>query len=82
MGRILFLLCMACVVLCASTVPVLAAAGLEIVPEMPDGFGFDCSELFSSLLEVIMPGIAAAIGFAASVWGISLLWRKIRSVAG
>jgi hypothetical protein len=32
------------------------------------------------LLGILLPAVAAAIGLAAAVWAVSLIWRKVRGV--
>jgi hypothetical protein len=51
-----------------------------ITPELPTGFDFDVTVLFGGLLGILLPAIAAAIGLAAAVWAVSLIWRKVRGV--
>jgi hypothetical protein len=74
-----------CVSVCALGVflfPALlcAQATNVITPELPTGFDFDVSVMFSGLLGVLLPCVAAAIGLAAAVWAVSLIWRKVRGV--
>lgn len=66
----------------ALALPTLAMAQTEIVitPELPTGFDFDVSLLFGGLLGILLPAVAAAIGLAAAVWAVSLIWRKVRDV--
>jgi hypothetical protein len=80
----LVVVCVVCLFLGLSTGVFAQGSGSEsavLTPVMPDGFGFDVSGLFTSLMNVLLPGIAAAIGLSAAFWGITLLWHKIRSVA-
>jgi hypothetical protein len=51
-----------------------------IAPELPTGFDFDVTVLFGGLLGILLPAIAAAIGLAAAVWAVGLIWRKVRGV--
>jgi hypothetical protein len=51
-----------------------------IAPELPTGFDFDVTILFSGLLGILLPAVAAAIGLAAAVWAVGLIWRKVRGV--
>lgn len=49
---------------------------------MNDAFSsMDMSGIISSLATTLFTGVSAAIGLAAGVWGMCLLWRKIRGAA-
>lgn len=41
---------------------------------------FDFTSIVSTLASMLIPGIACALGLAGGIWGISLLWRKFRSL--
>jgi hypothetical protein len=51
-----------------------------IAPELPTGFDFDVTVLFDGLLGILLPAVAAAIGLAATIGAVSLIWRKVRDV--
>ncbi|MDR2641580.1 MAG: hypothetical protein LBC74_02175 [Planctomycetaceae bacterium] len=65
-------------VLCSGGV--YAADSVSIAPVLSD-VSFDVSDLFTGLINMLMPCIAAAIGFGATIWAIQLMWRKTKSVA-
>jgi hypothetical protein len=70
-----------CVAVGAFLLPVVSFADDPVIaPELPTGFDFDVTVLFGGLLGILLPAIAAAIGLAAAVWAVGLIWRKVRGV--
>ncbi|MDR2408071.1 MAG: hypothetical protein LBE13_08170 [Bacteroidales bacterium] len=53
---------------------------VTLAPAIGD-VAFDVSDLFTGLINMLMPCIAAAIGFGATIWAVQLIWRKTKSVA-
>jgi hypothetical protein len=74
------LVCAVCAVGAFFVPSLLLADDPVITPELPTGFDFDVTVLFGGLLGILLPAIAAAIGLAAAVWAVGLIWRKVRGV--
>jgi hypothetical protein len=53
---------------------------VTIAPTIGD-VAFDVSSLFVGLIDMLMPCLAVAIGFGATIWAVGLIWRKTKSVA-
>lgn len=68
---------------CALASAVALAEGSQstgVTPEIPEALqGLNITAIFSTLANQVGPAIAGGLGICLGIWGISFVWRKIRS---